>query len=338
MSDDLERARLLLDVGRADQACARLAAHLASEPHDVDALCLLAEAQADLGRAEDAVRTAEAAVALAPDDEQAHRALGHAQLRAERYGESVGTLQEAVRLDPDDWHLRALLAHALVRTRDVRSAWYAANEAVRLAPQESDAHGTVAVVALAADWLPQAELALREALRLDPTSVSATYNLGMLQEKEGALVAATERFLDSARLAPGDADSGQRIVELCWQMLLVCAVMPLLAAAGPLFALRGGDEDDRLTLVAAVPIVLVLAAAWALRGLSRLSRPVRRVLRRQVLLDPWGLACCAALSAGVAVWCVIPFRPLSDAREIAGALALSGLVASGSAVVGYVRA
>lgn len=339
MSDDLQRARLLVDAGRTDQARAVLSTHLARRPDDVDALCLLARLQARAGDDAQALRNAAAAAAMAPSDAEVLGTLAEVHTCAGRLEQAVGAAREAARLEPFDPGRHIALATALSDSHQHAAAWDAAVAAVQLAPDQPHGHEAVGYVALGAGWVDRAEEALRNALALDPASVSATHNLGLVHERRGDWHPAAATFASAVRLDPTLPLSSRKVVEVCWQMLVGCALLPLVAALGPLFALRGSDEaEHRLTVAISFAAALVTVAYLLVRGLLRLPPPVRGVLRRRVLQDRWGVACQAVLAGALGLWCLFPFRPLSDAPEFAGALAASGLLAGGFALVGYVRA
>ncbi|GAA2485584.1 tetratricopeptide repeat protein [Streptomyces gobitricini] len=119
----VERADLLIDLKRYEEARELLARRLAEDPEDVRAWVKLARSH--LGDDKDgpkALQATERALALDPEDIGALVIHAHALRAACRFPETEGILREVIRLAPDHWHGYALLADWLWRIRVIRSA------------------------------------------------------------------------------------------------------------------------------------------------------------------------------------------------------------------------
>lgn len=210
----LQRARLLMQQHRHDQAAEQLKYLLANEPdvgeaHALLALCWLE----DRDRWHDATREAEQAIHLEPDNGMAHYVLACVFNKRERLSEAKGAILEAIRLDPGQCTFHALHASLLIQTNQWKEALEAANiglsldpedvscanlrsfalerlgrtqdalleseKAVSRAPDSGHAHAMRGWALLNNGRYKEAQLAFREALRLEPTNEFA--RSGMIQ-------------------------------------------------------------------------------------------------------------------------------------------------------------
>ncbi len=159
----LHYCEVLLQLGRAAEALARLSLLAARDPQNADVHGLLAQALLAVDQPEPAAEAARRAAALAPHAAWPHRL---ASLSYDRLGKQRLALAEgrhAVQLGPHEWAAFACLATAAKRRRSTRrEAQAAAAEALRLAPTEPEAHRVAGMVAMAAG---------RRGPRLRPTSL-----------------------------------------------------------------------------------------------------------------------------------------------------------------------
>jgi tetratricopeptide (TPR) repeat protein len=177
----VDRARLLIGIGRHEEAVQRLAGHLASEPGDAEALRLLAQAELGRGDPQAALRAAGAAAAADPDSEWAHRLVSVACRRLGRPAEAEAPARTAVRLAPHSWSAHTTLAHALLarRERGLRAeANRQAARAVELAPTQPEAYLVLGLTEGALRHRAKERAAYRRALELDPNNSDALNNLG----------------------------------------------------------------------------------------------------------------------------------------------------------------
>ncbi|MFC9754760.1 tetratricopeptide repeat protein [Streptomyces sp. NPDC056921] len=155
----VERADLLIDLKRYEEARELLARRIAEEPEDIRAWVELARSH--LGDEESGAKALEATErALALDAEDIGALLMHARAMrvTGRFPETEGVLREVIRLAPDYWYGYALLADWLWRIRSISSGQ--ANG------------GQVGREDLMAA-LGEAELIAQQAIRLGPEAVYA---------------------------------------------------------------------------------------------------------------------------------------------------------------------
>lgn len=197
-----QRARLLLELGRADEALSEIRRVLAANPNDPDALEIeglchlrrrdLPQALAVLGRA----------IAAAPDVPHPHYLYGFALREAGRTREAETPLGEALRRCPDEpVYLRALaeLCSELGRHADALAL---ARRAAEVAPERAANFVTLGFVTSAAGDKALARQAYERAVAIDPGDAAAWNNLGCLDLEAGQPLLAKARFREALRLDP----------------------------------------------------------------------------------------------------------------------------------------
>src|SRR6185312_7889848 len=121
------------------EAIERLRALLAEDPHDVETLGRLGDAQLADHDPDGALATATTAIELDPERDLPHRQASIAYSRRGSHREAIAHAERAVRLAPTDPRGFTALARALVRAkRDLERARYAAVRAIVIAPDEAE--------------------------------------------------------------------------------------------------------------------------------------------------------------------------------------------------------
>lgn len=296
----VERAELLLELERHEEARELLTQRLAQDPEDIRAWVKLARTHlGDKPNGAKALQATERALALDAEDIGALTTHAHALRHGGRFPESEGVLREAIRLAPDSWLAYALLADWLWRIRLVssgqanggtatredvavglRESGLIAQEAIRLAPEEVYVYEVAWLIAdmsadrSAADRLDEA------ILRLDPQHELA---LARWTKRTATApgVKATEAatlYADALASTPGSAPMRQGLDAASYRLLrglrwlaLLCLV---LAAVGiDLFETKGETQRE-LPLVLGQRLwdLVPMAVIWALGALLRYRR------------------------------------------------------------------
>lgn len=169
------------------EALERLRSLLAADPHDLDVLALIGEAQLADHDPDGALATATAAIEIDPERDLPHRQASIASSRRGLHRQAIAHAEEATRLAPTEPAGFLALARAILRAkRDLPRARLAAIRAMVLAPDHAEAHLVFGMVAAAEREHAAAEAALHRAVALDPANVSARNELARLSLRRAA--------------------------------------------------------------------------------------------------------------------------------------------------------
>jgi tetratricopeptide (TPR) repeat protein len=194
----VQRAELLAELGRYDEAVEELAAGLAQKPRDVPMLHMLARVHLAAGRAADALAAVDAALALAPARIPLLALRGLALMDLRRFTEAAEVAGRILALAPTDPYAQRAAAAILAGSRNGQPALDAAWRAVELAPREAQAHLVLALVATGLHLFDLAERAYREALELDPTLGEADRDVGVIRLERRWYAAALAEAAEAA--------------------------------------------------------------------------------------------------------------------------------------------
>jgi Flp pilus assembly protein TadD len=196
------RARLLLELGRADEALGeirRLLAYHANDPEglEIEGLCHLR--RRDLPNA---LAVLQRAIAAAPEMAHPYYLYGFALREAGQAREAERPLGEALRRCPDEpVYLRAL-SELRSELGQHEEALALAIRATELGPERAANFVTLGFVASAAGYKGRAREAYERAVALDPADSAAWNNLGCLDLEAGKPLHARARFREALRLDP----------------------------------------------------------------------------------------------------------------------------------------
>jgi cytochrome c-type biogenesis protein CcmH/NrfG len=336
MSVELDRAEALLNADQHRTALGVLSSHLAADPDNVHALCLISRALLGVDDAPGALNAARRASALAPGEEWPARLISVAAMRMGDYGLAAAAADESIRLAPSVWQTHQQRAQVdLVSDHVDQHTWQVVREAVRLAPNEPTTHRLMGVVALEMRDHDVAEQALRTALRLDPQDTVAVHEMARLHLKRRNLGAAAAGFADVAALDPTSTVAVRNLAVVAAGVL---RIVHLVLWAALFITLRVNEWDS----AASRPVIAgcAVAAAVALgvffrrfhqqtRGQSwRLLRIVVRVDR---LLGVW----LAALLVGLLGFALAAIGHPSALADVGVGVAAAGVIIG--ALVSWIR-
>ncbi|WP_431278630.1 tetratricopeptide repeat protein [Leifsonia poae] len=296
-----DRATLYLDAKREDDAVAILARHLATEPDDVKALCLMGRALCETGNTEEAVSSTRRAVSLAPANEWAWRVLALALASNGDHIEAREAARQAVAIAPDSWRTHLQLATVDLRAGHVDfETQTAAMRAVELAPNEAHTHYTLGNVALATRSWVAADGAYRRALAIDPHLQAARNNLAIVSLRQGDNGAASAGFIDILAENPSSVTARRNVLAAAsntiWRArFIVGFIVPVVALCE--LGWRWAPSSQRtlshigaLSLGIALTVIIGLGLIFLIvrfaMGTGARLRPVLRAVR---LFDPMQL-------------------------------------------------
>ena len=280
MSDEIQRARALLAVGRAEQAQQELARLLARAPESVEGHCLLARCYEATERYGLMLESADRAVAASPDAEWPHRLRSIALRKLGRVPESVAAARRSVQLGPHLWQPHVNLVEALIGDGSVpalQDAYRSVRQARTLAPEEPEVHIAAGRFYHAISDPATAKRCYQRTLALDPSNGTARNNLAVVELRQGRPTRAGARLQDVLAERPTEPlyQRNAKATAVSWTHRLlelgtVAWIVELLVGVStPLWTVRLG------VAVALVGGYLALAGTQY----RRLSPALRRMVR-----------------------------------------------------------
>ncbi|MBB4696447.1 tetratricopeptide repeat protein [Paractinoplanes abujensis] len=195
-----QRALLLADLGRYDEAAQEIASGLATAPDEASLLATLARIHLAADQPGEALRAAERAVAASPSTLTNLVVRAMALTDSEKYGEAAQVASAIIRQWPADAYAQRTGAALLSESRNGQEALNAAWNAVRVAPAEAEAHLVLAVVAARLRLFDLAQRAYAQALDLDPAIGDAQRDVGIVRFERRRWARALESLADEATL------------------------------------------------------------------------------------------------------------------------------------------
>jgi tetratricopeptide (TPR) repeat protein len=198
----LEQAAALCEGKRHAEAIQSLRSILADDPHDLEALALLGDAQLADHDSDAALITATTAIELDPERDLPHRQASIASSRRGLHRQAIAHAEQAIHLAPTEAAAFVVLARAVLRAKtDLPRARRAAIQAIVLAPDHAESYLVFGMVSAVEREDAAAEAALHRALTLDPGNATARNQLDRLTLRR----AAAARPAPSVRPATGSA-------------------------------------------------------------------------------------------------------------------------------------
>nr|WP_296068508.1 hypothetical protein [uncultured Actinoplanes sp.] len=203
-----QRALLLADLGRYDEAAGEIAAGLTAAPNDPGLLATLARIHLAAEQPAEALVAADRAATAAPDTLPTLVVRAMALSDNRRYGDAAQVASDILRQWPGDAYAQRTGAALLSESRNGQEALNAAWNGVRVAPAEAEAHLVLAVVAARLRLFDLAQRAYAEALDLDLSIGEAQPDMGIVRFERRRWARALEDLADGTALpeppAPDD--------------------------------------------------------------------------------------------------------------------------------------
>jgi tetratricopeptide (TPR) repeat protein len=182
VSSLLDRAQLLLDQGRFEDAIQVLRQALQGDDRNPTVHCMLARTLIQANHLPEARELLERAEQRHPQSAEVQFLLGTVTFMTQRYNEAERSFRAAVRLQPDYSLAYYNLGHTLLKIGDDESALEAFATAVKLRPDYADAHTNLAKLWLRRGNNEQAAEHLRYAVQLKPGDAEARRLLDQIRD------------------------------------------------------------------------------------------------------------------------------------------------------------
>jgi tetratricopeptide (TPR) repeat protein len=225
MNPNLQRALLLFDQSRYEQAENELRQALASDPHEPYAHALIGLCLSHREQFKEATEEARQAVHLAPDFAFAHYALANVLHDRNRDDEALPVINEALRLDSATPAYFALLSAIHLNERHWQSALEAAEQGLRLDSEHTGCTNLRAIAMVKLGRKAEAGRTIDAALSRNPDNSLTHANQGWTLLEKGEPKKALEHFREALRLEPGNKWAQQGIVEALKARNIIYAMM-----------------------------------------------------------------------------------------------------------------
>lgn len=202
MSAGIERAALLIQQGRSQDAEEYLRQALTQDPENGSALTLLAHCLVDREKYEEAQAIAGQAIALEPDFAFAHCVLAQALHGEKRFAEAFESIREAIRLEPEEADYHGILASFHMQRKDWESALEAAQQGLVIDPECSNCINARARSLVQLGRADDATETLDAALKRDPENAHSHASQGWVELNRGNYRNAFQHFREALRLQP----------------------------------------------------------------------------------------------------------------------------------------
>lgn len=293
----LQRAQLLAELGRYDEAAGELGYAIALDPGNVPALSMLARVHLAADRPVEALTAADSAVAAAPGTVGPLVVRGLALTDLGEYAESARMADEILAIGPTDAYAQRSAAAILAGSRNGQPALNAAWRGVELAPEEPQAHLVLGLVSARLQLFDLAERAYREALRLDPEMAEARHDMGVIRLEQRRYAEALEYLAEAAPVKLGRADTARTISADVHRLVLYGAGWSLVGTVLIAFLAAGNGAGSRVfaAVVALAGALLVWRFAARVPGLTGTILPGLLRADRTLALAVYAVAAAPCL-------------------------------------------
>ena len=213
MTQQLDRARLLINYRRYSEAQNEIVQYLSAEPYDSEAHALLAIVHLSQLNIDEARKAIEAAISLAPDEAFNFYISSKIFFHQENYIEAKKNINHAIAIHPLVAEYYAWLAQLQMHSKDYGEALATADEGLAL---EADNINCLNIRAIALTKLNQKEEAyqtIRDALTGDPENSLTHANTGWSLLEHGDYKPALKHFTEALRLQPNNEWAKSGMVE-----------------------------------------------------------------------------------------------------------------------------
>jgi tetratricopeptide (TPR) repeat protein len=189
------------ELQQAEQIYLRV---LEVDPHQVEALRIIALVFCRTGRSERAIEYLRAVLRLRPAWADAHNDLGMVQISLKRLADATASFREAVRLQPGLAAAHNNLGSALREAGRPDEAVGCLQEAVRLVPRYAEAHYNLGLALADQQKLVDSLTRFQEAVSLKAEYVEAHLQIGTVLGRLGRHAEAVASLQEVLRLQPGN--------------------------------------------------------------------------------------------------------------------------------------
>jgi tetratricopeptide (TPR) repeat protein len=207
-----ERADLLINLKRYEEAVNLLQSSLLQQPHNYDLTCQLARAYLLWGKPANALKMSQAAITIDPEQEWAYRVLSHAHTDQKNYKAALKAAQQAAGVAPELPEALTRLAYAQIEAKKISLARKTVVRLQEIAPDFSGINHLRGYLAQTSKRWSEAQQYYLKALATNPQDENVLNNLGTIllnnkrffDDKGKRYYAAIDYFYRALLIAPAD--------------------------------------------------------------------------------------------------------------------------------------
>ena len=209
----LERAGVLLETNRADQAEDFIRQALAEEPDNPRALAELARCLMQQEKYADALAPAQQAVAQEPDHPYYLYLLGHAYMFNNQADKAREMARSALQLAPDSADLYRLLAQLEFQESRWELALFNAEKGLEFEPDHEGLANLRTMALVKLNRTAEARDTVDSTLYKNPENPAAHANKGWVEIERGNYAEAQKSFLEALRINPNNEHAREGLKE-----------------------------------------------------------------------------------------------------------------------------
>jgi protein O-GlcNAc transferase len=187
-------AYALIEQGLAAEARQALHEALVIDPHDADALYMMAGVSQADGHVGEAINLYERAIHARPNLDVAYRDACRSCLESGDPARAISLLRYGLQLRPRSADLHLLLGNILLRERSIEPAVESYTQALSLEPDRAEAHANIAHALRAAGRLDAALVHMQRLVELQPFNTEAQVDCGVVLQSLGRVDEAVDRY------------------------------------------------------------------------------------------------------------------------------------------------
>jgi tetratricopeptide (TPR) repeat protein len=214
MTDQIiQRATLLIQHRRYDEAMRELQNVLASEPNHPYALALMGVSSTELGKHDEAIKYIQQALGSQPDSPYFLYLMGLVYTRKDKLKEATKFVQSAITFDPHNADYFGLLAMIKLDEKEWENALTFANRGLEVDPENLVCLNSRSTALLKLDRKEESYQTIKEALHNDPHNSHTHANHGWGLLEHGDHKRALESFREALKLDPQNEHAKAGMVE-----------------------------------------------------------------------------------------------------------------------------
>lgn len=200
----IQRAHILLQQGRFDDAFTALRQHLSTNAHDTEGLYLLTICYLETGNIVEAEQVAANTLSFAPYDDRFLYLQSRIAFIKNQYNEAIRAISSAVAINPGYAHYFAMWSQILLNKKEYEAALQKAEEGLALNPEDEVCLNLRSHALFSLGRKEEAFSNLHEALEHNPENAYTHANLGWKWLEVRDHRKALEHFRESLKIDPNN--------------------------------------------------------------------------------------------------------------------------------------